>query len=196
MKVWNEWVVGGALAALICVTAYAKEIGPVYAESSRLDMTRFLAPPPDAVTTAREIEYMLEIQKKRTPEQVARSIADVELNVFRFADVLGPAFNKQDLPQAAAFFKRLHDTRRVFTAQGKQHWLRLRPPLQDKRLQPVATYTSQGSYPSGHTTSAWLWAITLAEMVPEKRAEIFARAREFGDNRVVGGVHFPSDVEG
>ena len=35
----------------------------------------------------------------------------------------------------------------------------------------------------------------LADMVPEKRAEIVARAGEFADNRVVAGVHYPSDVD-
>ena len=33
-------------------------------------------------------------------------------------------------------------------------------------------------------------------MVPEKSAQIFARGREHGENRVVAGVHFPSDIEG
>ena len=32
-------------------------------------------------------------------------------------------------------------------------------------------------------------------MVPEKRAAIFARAAEYGENRVILGVHFPSDIE-
>jgi acid phosphatase (class A) len=33
-------------------------------------------------------------------------------------------------------------------------------------------------------------------MVPEKSPQIFARGREYGENRVVAGVHFPSDIEG
>ena len=37
--------------------------------------------------------------------------------------------------------------------------------------------------------------IELANMLPEKRAEIMARAWEFGHNRVVGGIHYPSDIE-
>jgi acid phosphatase (class A) len=35
----------------------------------------------------------------------------------------------------------------------------------------------------------------LANMVPEKAPALFARGREFGDDRVILGVHFPSDVE-
>jgi acid phosphatase (class A) len=37
-------------------------------------------------------------------------------------------------------------------------------------------------------------AILLAEMVPEKRAQLFARGWEYGRNRIVAGVHFPTDV--
>ncbi|TIM95277.1 MAG: phosphatase PAP2 family protein, partial [Mesorhizobium sp.] len=34
-----------------------------------------------------------------------------------------------------------------------------------------------------------------SDMVPEKRAEIMARASKYAHNRVVGGIHFASDVE-
>ena len=37
--------------------------------------------------------------------------------------------------------------------------------------------------------------IILGDMVPEKRTEIMARAWEYGNNRVVAGIHYPSDVE-
>src|SRR5256885_2383334 len=32
-------------------------------------------------------------------------------------------------------------------------------------------------------------------LVPEKRRELFARGWDYGESRVVGGVHFPTDVE-
>ena len=32
-------------------------------------------------------------------------------------------------------------------------------------------------------------------MVPEKSAALYARGAEYGLNRVLAGVHFPSDVE-
>ena len=51
------------------------------------------------------------------------------------------------------------------------------------------------SYPSGHTTYSWAMGLLLAEMAPERATEILARARAFGESRVVCGVHTVSDVE-
>jgi acid phosphatase (class A) len=55
--------------------------------------------------------------------------------------------------------------------------------------------SKSGSYPSGHSTVGTLMGIELANMLPEKRAAIMARAWEFGHNRVVGGIHYASDIE-
>jgi acid phosphatase (class A) len=51
------------------------------------------------------------------------------------------------------------------------------------------------SYPSGHAAVGAMMAILLAEMVPERRAELFACGWEYGEARVISGVHYPSDVE-
>ena len=51
------------------------------------------------------------------------------------------------------------------------------------------------NYPSGHSTVGTLMGIELSSMLPEKRAEIMARAWEYARNRVVGGIHYPSDIE-
>jgi len=38
-------------------------------------------------------------------------------------------------------------------------------------------------------------AIVLSNMVPEKRAELMARGWEYANNRVIGGIHYRSDIE-
>ena len=47
----------------------------------------------------------------------------------------------------------------------------------------------------GHATRGYLAAIILSNMLPEKSESLFARGREYGQNRVLAGVHFPSDIE-
>jgi membrane-associated phospholipid phosphatase len=53
-----------------------------------------------------------------------------------------------------------------------------------------------GSFPSGHTTTAYQAGITLATLLPELAPEILARASEAGNDRIVLGVHYPIDIMG
>ncbi|RQO36982.1 acid phosphatase [Herminiimonas sp. KBW02] len=166
----------------------------VYLDPAQIDSTRFLGPPPDADATRREIAAMLLLQEQRTPEQVMQAAADHEQSVFRFACVMGHAFLRDHLPLTTRLFATLHETGNALEKQGKKKWRRVRPPVFDTRIRPVARYSASGSYPSGHATFSFLAAIVLADMVPEKSEQIFTRAREFGEHRVIGGVHYPSDV--
>ncbi len=50
-------------------------------------------------------------------------------------------------------------------------------------------------YPSGHTAMSWDAGLILAEVVPDAALDILARAREFGQSRIVCGVHNASAVE-
>jgi acid phosphatase (class A) len=50
-------------------------------------------------------------------------------------------------------------------------------------------------YPSGHATLSWEAGLILAELVPESADGVLARARAFGQSRVVCGVHNLSAVE-
>lgn len=51
------------------------------------------------------------------------------------------------------------------------------------------------SYPSGHAAFGTTCAIVLGQMVPEKQAELFARADEYRRSRLIVGAHFPTDIE-
>jgi membrane-associated phospholipid phosphatase len=53
-----------------------------------------------------------------------------------------------------------------------------------------------GSFPSGHTTTAYQAGVTLATLLPELAPQILARASEAGNDRIVLGVHYPLDIMG
>jgi acid phosphatase (class A) len=89
----------------------------------------------------------------------------------------------------------------LFTMVGaaKDHYQRPRPFVGKEApicIDVSPTFAASGSYPSGHSASAWLHALLLAELAPDHAAAIIARGRTFGESRVVCGVHYASDVEG
>jgi acid phosphatase (class A) len=51
------------------------------------------------------------------------------------------------------------------------------------------------SFPSGHATSGWIYALLLAELAPDRTAPILSRGRAFGESRIVCGVHWKTDIE-
>ena len=50
------------------------------------------------------------------------------------------------------------------------------------------------SYPSGHSTYGWTVGLMLAQLAPDRAAPVLARAKVFGESRVICGVHYESDV--
>ena len=56
------------------------------------------------------------------------------------------------------------------------------------------TIAHSWSYPSGHTTLGWAYGLILAELAPDLATPILARARAYGESRVVCGVHTVSDA--
>ena len=163
-----------------------------------VDLYRLLPPPPVAGSAQEraELDELLRLQAARTPDEVRRAVADATVSIFRFADALGsPAqFNPGQLPLTNELFARIGRDEGLFMNPAKDTFARPRPFLTDPHLAPVVPRPPSASYPSGHSTWAVACAIVLADMVPERRAQIFARADEYAHNREVGGVHYPSDV--
>ena len=186
----------GLLLLVIGSAARADDAQP-FVTNKDIDLTMILPPPPanDSAQTRAEIGEVLTLQVTRTPEMVASAVADAEENVWRFADVMGPKFNKESLPKFSAFFDRVVATEGAVVDPAKDVWKRPRPHQLSDLVKPAVKISNSGSWPSGHATVGTMMGIILADMVPEKRAEIMARAALYAHNRVVGGIHYPSDVE-
>ena len=184
-------------SALTAFHAQAAEEAQPFTTAQQVDLTHILPPPPanDSAQTQRELREVLDMQQKRTPEMASQAMADAEENVWVYGNVMGPKFNAKALPAVSAFFDRIVATEAAVVDPAKDFWKRPRPHMLDSRIEPIVKRASSGSWPSGHTTLGTLMGITLANMVPEKRAAIMTRAWQYGDNRVVAGIHYPSAIE-
>jgi acid phosphatase (class A) len=156
-----------------------------------------LPPPPtlQSQEQKRDLDELLAIQKVRTTAQEQRALADATAGTFGFADVLGQKFTAAALPKLALLMDRVRGDGAAIENIGKDNWKRPRPYETSNEIQAVGKLPKGSSYPSGNSTVGYLTAIMLANMVPEKAAALFARGREAGYNRLVLGVHYPTDVE-
>jgi acid phosphatase (class A) len=168
-----------------------------YLPRSSVDLARVLAPPPAPGSEAdkADLRAVLDAQQNRTPAEAKSAQADAEVSVFCFADVIGPSFKAEDLPVSTKFFERVRAAESPPVKAAKLFFNRPRPFVEDTRIHPIVGRPPDASYPSGHSTFAYTVAIILADMLPEKAAAIFERAAVYSHNRVVGGVHYPSDIE-
>jgi acid phosphatase (class A) len=168
-----------------------------YISESSVNLSQLLAPPPtpDSVAGKADLQAVLDAQRNWTPAIVASAQADAQLSVFRFADVIGPPFKPENLPFATKFFERVSSDQANVVRAAKAYFNRPRPVVIDSGIKPVERVSANASYPSGHATFAYVDAIILADMLPEKAAAIFARADAYAHNRVIEGVHYPTDLE-
>lgn len=183
-------------AAVLTVQAFAWPAAGKYLRAADVDVTAMIPPAPadNSLTTAADLMTVLAVQARRTPESVALATYFAEQSVFQFDAVIGPWFNAKSLPRTAAIFEQVAADRYAISSKGKAFWARPRPPLLDPRVHACIELPSSGAYPSGHTTMAYVWAGLLAEVFPEKREALQERAAMIGWSRIVGGVHYPSDV--
>jgi acid phosphatase (class A) len=163
-----------------------------------VDAMKLLPAPPAAgsVETQEELKLLRRLQKHRTPEEIERCKAESELDMSAFQPVFGPWFTAENLPEMHKLFKQVHTESKTISDSAKKHFNRPRPHKADSRINPTLDKDKEDepSYPSGHATRGILYALILCEIAPEKKEALLERGREIGWDRVIAGVHYPSDV--
>ena len=164
--------------------------------STAADLAALIPPPPEARSIAgrADLEAVLQAQAWRSSQQVewAKRIADGD--VFDNADVLGPWFSARSLPFTAQFIVSVEEELRGPVGRAKDAFRRPRPPMVDPHVAPCVHLPSGGSYPSGHAAAIYARAEVLSEVFPDRRQALFAWADRAAWGRVLGGVHFPTDL--
>jgi acid phosphatase (class A) len=194
---------GSALRAADATKPAAGPAVPHFFAPDAIDLGAILPVPPASGSLAAQadLEAVLQAQAWRTPEQVAwaKLVAAADMfPVYATGVPFGPWFTRENLPSLAQLFKDEGEDWSAcrWSKADKTLYPRMRPFLVDARVQPCVNRPDSGSYPSSHAILAFVWAGVLSEIFPEKRTELFDCAHRAAWGRVLGGVHFPSDLVG
>ncbi|HEY1212304.1 MAG TPA: phosphatase PAP2 family protein [Bryobacteraceae bacterium] len=171
-------------------------------------------PANSSAQTRAELDYLLELQQKRTPEEIKRAqdIADLgswpdlinpgdpdyaeNLRELFYipGPVIGAWYNPDNFPATTQLLLHCIQDIRVTEFRLKRHFRRARPYHLEPRLQPLARIHSP-SFASGHSLWSFTEAYLFSEIISSHRADFLRRAEEVRWSRELMGIHYPSDNE-
>jgi acid phosphatase (class A) len=178
---------------------------PGYLASTALpDSEALLPPPPAPGSAALALDHDISrasLALQDSPRFMLASV-DADLKFPRAASVFSCALNipisEQGTPRLYDLLRRIRTDASHATYKAKDKYVRTRPFVENKQRtcspDDEKSLRKNGSYPSGHSSIGWAWALALAELAPDRADAILARGRAFGQNRVICNVHWQSDV--
>lgn len=207
MRLTKRWmlaallVIGGAT-----VSAQTAE-DPVYVWIDDMPDGGYFLPGPPSIGSVEFMDDLVQFQwgktQRKTPrgQQASReSLWDADAMRAVMAEALSlDGISYEKTPALARLLEKCFYTGNLSTVSPKDKYMRVRPFVQMN--DPVwAQYDvdellrNNGSYPSGHTSFGWFTALAFAEMWPALQDTILRRGFQFGENRVIVGAHYQSDV--
>jgi acid phosphatase (class A) len=193
-----RWLLCTALTLTTATTLGAQASPPPLVQAGAIDAAKVLPPPPaeDSLAGSADLEAVRQAQAWRTPDQVAWARSVEKDDPFAAATVLGPWFRAENLPLCADLLQRVGRDTKAVSDRAKDLFPRRRPPLVDPRILPCVLLPASSSYPSGHATRAFIRALVLGEVLPDRRQALLDEAHRSAWGRILGGVHFPTDDVG
>ena len=206
------------LLSLMCMTATAQtKDGKVKGHSTNPDVyfleidqvpnsLQLLPGPPDPASVAflyDQARYNWGKMQRNTPRG-EQAFQDARIGGQHLPDAFSEAFginiNPQDTPEIYKLIVGMReDAGDLATRAAKDYYNRQRPfsfygemtcnPEQQEEL------STNGSYPSGHTSIGWDTVLGLSEINPDRINDILQRGYQMGESRVICGYHFQSDVD-
>ena len=175
-------------------SGYLGEAGP--------DTYKILPPAPVPGTIRYQADRATNLATRSQKDGARWKLATADADEAAIAKDMSCALGMEITPAAAPKLTKVLMTLRYDVRRAVNHpkdiYKRQRPYLIDDGDICVAKtdgLAKSPDYPSGHTTWGWTVGLILAELVPERSTEILARARSFGESRLICGVHNMSAVE-
>lgn len=148
--------------------------------------------------------YQESLKYRGTPQWAEAARAEQQKTGFMleyFSQAMGFTLSKTATPDTYALFKGLEKGGiKQSIDRVKDHYKRTRPYAVFKQhtcstVEQEQKKLDDYSFPSSHATRGWLWALILSELNPARQNELLSRGYQYGQNRVICGIHWQSDVD-
>ena len=176
-----------------------------YLKTESLPDSKTLLPPPPQPGSAaldydREISnlYLSTNDSLRWKQAYVDANLDFPHSIDTFTVIIHSKISVETTPYLYLLLERVIADASASTYSAKIFYKRLRPFVVNNQptCDPEAEsfLRTSGSYPSGHSSIGWAWALILSELFPDQRNAILQKGLEFGESRIVCNVHWYSDV--
>lgn len=162
-----------------------------------IDWDAVIGPPPaaDSCEAYADMAIVRFEQARRCPPEIDQAWRGVALAPVNFDQPLGSRFEPEFVPKLYSLVESAVAEVRAVNGKLKRQYSRPRPFMADSTITPCLPKEEGNSYPSSHATRGMAVGLILAGIFPERREALVQWGRITGYSRVVGGVHYPSDVE-
>jgi len=176
-----------------------------YLNPKQLPDSLALLPPPPAAGSAQQAADLDTYKRTRALRDTPRwALATKDANLkfpaaaSTFECALQIPISQEATPNLNMLLRRTLLDAGLATYAAKNKYNRERPFVAEKQATCTpaeeAMLSKDGSYPSGHTAIGWAWALVLVQAAPQRMDAVLQRGYDFGQSRVICGVHWHSDV--
>ena len=194
-----------AVAVFVSINSWAQFLPAGYlTDETRPKDYAFILPPPSSTggEYANDVYYYQWGRDKRANEELSeQALTDESASLYRVFDeeTIGIALNRRTTPEIIRLCERAASDANKANSTVKDEYQRVRPfvAFQEPSLNPDndASKGESYSYPSGHASRGYAFALALCTVVPECTSQIMLRAEYYALNRVVCGHHWKSDID-
>jgi acid phosphatase (class A) len=133
-------------------------------------------------------------QKTRTVEDCERALLEVSVTLENFYGKPYGHLSQKQIEILQPLIDQLRQDGGFYIGSIKRSFNRARPYDYMKDLTPCVPLEKSLAYPSGHAMLATLYALVLADVFPALATQFKERADEIAQDRVLAGVHHPTDI--
>jgi acid phosphatase (class A) len=185
------------LVSILLISLFAVSISvaelPYGIDASLLKLSS--PPKPGSVADQNDTKTLLNYQKTRTKEQCVFANSHTLPSALSLFGPRNGVLTKDEFLKVKNLVSQMISISEKVSNPFKKHYARARPFNRGLGIEPcISRPGGQTSYPSSHAMMGLLSALALAEVFPVKKEMIIKYGYQIGLNRVLGGVHHPSDV--